>query len=47
MNAVLRNVLLVVKNCLVVVVHRFVCWEFVCPDLSQRLGEIFSLLNPC
>jgi hypothetical protein len=45
MDAVGRNIPLFVHDRPVVKVHLSVGLESVGPDLSQRLGEVFSLLN--
>ncbi|EMA23254.1 hypothetical protein C442_06056 [Haloarcula amylolytica JCM 13557] len=45
MDAFWRNVPPFVYDRSVVKVHLSVCLESVGPDLSQRLGEVFSLLN--
>jgi hypothetical protein len=44
-DAVGRYVSLLVHDYSMVAVHLPVRLEAVCPDLSQRLGEVFSLLN--
>jgi len=44
-DAVERYVLLFVDDCSVVTLHFSVRLESVGPDLSQQLGEVFSLLN--
>ena len=33
------------NDCSVGPIHLSVCLESISPDLSQRLGEVFSLLN--
>jgi len=43
MDALGRNIPLFVHDCSVVEVHLSVRLESVGPDLSQRLGEVFSL----
>jgi hypothetical protein len=45
MDALLRYVSLLVYDRSVVRVHFVVRLETISPDLSQRLGEVFSLLN--
>ena len=45
MDAVGQYIPIFVDDCLVVTVHLTVRLEAVCPDLSQRLGEVFSHLN--
>jgi len=44
-DAVRRYVSVFVYDCSVVKIHLSVGLESVGPDLSQRLGEVFSLLN--
>jgi hypothetical protein len=44
-DAVGRYIPLFVDDRSVVTIHLAVRLEAVCPDLSQRLGEVFSLLN--
>ena len=44
-DAVRRYIPLFVYDCSVVTLHLSVRLEAVGPDLSQRLGEVFSLLN--
>ena len=45
MDAFWRYIPLFVDDCSVVTIHLTVRLETICPDLSQRLGEVFSLLN--
>jgi hypothetical protein len=45
MDALWRNVPLFVYDCSMVKIHPSVRLESVCPDLSQLLGEVFSLPN--
>lgn len=45
MDAVGRNVPFVVDNGSVVVLHLSIRLESISPDLSQPLGEVFSLLQ--
>jgi hypothetical protein len=45
MNAVGRNIPLFMDDRSVVTLHLSVGLESVGPDLSQRLGEVFSLLD--
>jgi hypothetical protein len=44
-DAIGRHVRLVVHDDLVAVLHLSIHLQPVGPDLSQRLGEVFSLLN--
>ncbi|ACV49342.1 hypothetical protein Hmuk_3240 (plasmid) [Halomicrobium mukohataei DSM 12286] len=45
MDAVERYIPLFVHDCPMVTLHLSIGLESISPDLSQRLGEVFSLLN--